>query len=252
MNAPAFQFYAGDWLSSQRVALMTLEQEGAYIRLMAFCWKHGSIPAGPETLARLIGKGASTTLASEVAKMFQPSGETLIHPRLEQAREEQAAWRAKSSEGGKKSAETRRARKAGKGASTTLQPPIEGSLQNGSNHSATLHSSSSPSITPNPQGGFSLSPEVPTGEADNSPLMIRIGKFFNRRPNTRWNSDELKALKRLMPIATEDLDLLERWFSQIPEQGEEIYRRKALPALLNNWNAELDMANGYFADKKFR
>jgi hypothetical protein len=82
--------------------------------------------------------------------------------------------------------------------------------------------------------------------------MIRIGKFFNRRPNTRWNSDELKALKRLMPIATEDLDLLERWFSQIPEQGEEIYRRKALPALLNNWNAELDMANGYFADKKFR
>lgn len=251
MNAPAFQFYAGDWLSSQRVALMTLEEEGAYIRLMAFCWKHGSLPADPETLARLIGKGASTTLASEVAKMFQPSGETLIHPRLEQAREEQAAWRAKSSEGGKKSAETRRALKAAKGGATTLQPPIEGSLRNGTNHSATLHSSPSSSIPPNPQGGFSLSPEVPTGEADNSPLMIRIGRFFNRRPKTRWSPSERKALKKLIPIDAEDLELLERYYlEEIPQEDD--YRRRDLETLLNNWTKELDRATSHFATPAIR
>lgn len=251
MNAPAFQFYAGDWLSSQRVALMTLEQEGAYIRLMAFCWKHGSIPADPETLARLIGKGASTTLASEVAKMFQLSGETLIHPRLEQAREEQTAWRAKSSEGGKKSAETRRARKAAKGGATTLQPPIEGSLQNGTNHNATLHSSPSSSKPPNPQGGFSLSPEVPTGEADNTPLMIRIGRFFNRRPTTRWSPSERKALKKLIPIDAEDLELLERYYLEEIDPDDD-YRRRDLETLLNNWTKEIDRATSHFATPAIR
>ena len=105
MKAPAFQFYAGDWLSSQRVALMSLEEEGGYIRLLAFCWQHGSIPDDPEKIARLIGKGASTTLATTLATMFEPGGNGLVNRRLEEVRLEQEAWRAKSSEGGKKSAE---------------------------------------------------------------------------------------------------------------------------------------------------
>ena len=104
MKAPEFQFYAGDWLSSQRVALMSLEEEGGYIRLLAFCWQHGSIPDDPERIARLLGKGASTTLAT----MFEPGGNGLVNRRLEEVRLEQLAWRAKSSEGGKKSAEKRR------------------------------------------------------------------------------------------------------------------------------------------------
>ena len=58
-KAPAFMFYAGDYLSSSRVTLMSLEEEGAYIRLLAHCWLHGSIPSDPDLIARLIGKGAS-------------------------------------------------------------------------------------------------------------------------------------------------------------------------------------------------
>ena len=82
MKAPEFQFYPADWLSSQRVALRCLEEEGAYIRLLSFCWQHGSIPNDPEKMAWLIGKGASTTLATTLARVLaqwlQPNGNSSV------------------------------------------------------------------------------------------------------------------------------------------------------------------------------
>ncbi len=103
--------------------MMTLEEEGAYIRLLGHCWLHGSIPSDPEQCARLIGKGGSTTLSTKVLAMFnQPAGEGKVtHDRLEREREKQAVWREKSAQGGKKSAEMR---KTANGGSTTLQPPL--------------------------------------------------------------------------------------------------------------------------------
>lgn len=133
MKSPAFQFYPADYTSSQRVRLLTLEEEGAYINLLCSCWLHGSIPADPEMAARLIGKGCSATLATTVLTMFTPSSEAgrMVHERLERERLKQADWREKSASGGRKSAELR------KGASTTVQPP----LPNGINQKATLQSS---------------------------------------------------------------------------------------------------------------
>jgi uncharacterized protein YdaU (DUF1376 family) len=131
---PAFQFYPGDWLGSQRVSLLTLEEEGAYLRLLASCWQHGSIPSDPDKIARLIGKGASTTLATTLATMFQqhPADPTLlVHDRLEKERAKQDAWSEKCREGGKKSAEMR---KIGKGSSSL----VEGLLEGSSNKKATL------------------------------------------------------------------------------------------------------------------
>ncbi len=109
MKSPAFQFYATDWLGSQRVQMLTLEEEGAYIRLLCSCWQHGSIPSDPDLAARIIGKGGSTTLARVVQAMFQPGHEEgrLIHDRLEAEREKQAAWREKSAAGGRKSGKMR-------------------------------------------------------------------------------------------------------------------------------------------------
>lgn len=106
-KAPAFQFYPADWLSSQRVSLMTLEEEGAYIRLLCYCWKNGELPNDPEQLARLIGKGASTTLASNVATMFQADGCRLLHDKLNALRTEREQWLEKSRKGGLASAAKR-------------------------------------------------------------------------------------------------------------------------------------------------
>ena len=134
---PAFQFYPGDWLGSQRVSLLTLEEEGAYLRLLASCWQHGSIPSAPDMIARLIGKGSSTTLATTLATMFQPhpfNPALLVHDRLEKEREKQDAWSEKCREGGRKSAEMR---KIGKGSSSL----VEGLLEGSTNKKATLQSS---------------------------------------------------------------------------------------------------------------
>jgi uncharacterized protein YdaU (DUF1376 family) len=143
MRKPAFQFYPADYLSSARVCMMTLEEEGAYMRLLCYCWIQGHLPADPEKLSRLIGKGGSTTLATVVAAMFKKdpgNAERLIHDRLEEERVKQAEWAKKSSLGGKASAA---ARNQPKGGSTTLQPNEQGWLPNGANQKPTLQSSSS-------------------------------------------------------------------------------------------------------------
>jgi uncharacterized protein YdaU (DUF1376 family) len=93
---------------------MSLEEEGCYIRLMAFCWREGSIPADLDKLSRLC-KGASTTVLRVVVDCFMPTPNDptrLLHKRHEAEREKQREWREKSSEGGKKSAEKRAEKRA--------------------------------------------------------------------------------------------------------------------------------------------
>jgi hypothetical protein len=86
---------------------------------------------------------------------------------------------------------------------------------------------------------------------DNTPLMIRLGRFFNRRPTTRWSPSERKALKKLIPIDTEDLELLERYYLEVIPQVED-YRRRDLETLLNNWTKEIDRATSHFAAPAIR
>lgn len=106
-KSPAFQFYPQDYLSSARVAEMTLEEEGAYIRLLCYCWTTGSIPADPERCARLVGKGCSTDVAISVQRSFNVCStdvQRMTHDRIEKEREKQVLRRAQTSEAGKKSA----------------------------------------------------------------------------------------------------------------------------------------------------
>jgi uncharacterized protein YdaU (DUF1376 family) len=265
MKAPAFQFYAADWLSSQRVALMTLEEEGAYIRLLAFCWQHGSIPAEPEKIARLIGKGASTTLATTLATMFELGGNGLVHERLEAERLKQELWKTKSSEGGKKSAESRKQKREAKTSAAKEQPPIEGCLPDGDNQKATLQSSSSssssniPLLFPQEGDDITKGNFLPRGWKDltkeqrkrirvnaNSPAMETIGKFFGRKPGTLWTVAEGAALFELKPTPDE-VEILGRYYAI---ELEEDYRRRDLATLLNNWQTEIDRARTHYASTK--
>lgn len=149
MTNPAFQFYPKDYLSSARVAMMSLEEEGAYNRAMFYCWLHGSIPADPEQLARLIGKGASTTLATTVQKMFEIDANDdtkMIHPRLENEREKQKEWKEKSIAGGKKSAKVRKLKKletmkgGSKMVATNRQPKANSSSSSPSSNNTAITS----------------------------------------------------------------------------------------------------------------
>ncbi len=57
MRLPSFDFYPHDWLGDINVQSMTLEQQGAYIRLLAFQWQAPdcALPESPKELARNLG-----------------------------------------------------------------------------------------------------------------------------------------------------------------------------------------------------
>lgn len=153
--------------------MMTLEEEGAYIRLLAFCWEHGTIPSDPEACARLIGKGASTTLATKVQAMFNRSvdGSTMRHLRLDEERRKQALWSEKSAAGGRKSAEIRAKLKGG---STTVSMVVEKCLEPNGNSS-----SSSSIVPPTPlTGGGNNKVEDPRIEE----LQEAVAKSAGRKP----------------------------------------------------------------------
>jgi len=145
-KVPAFQFYVADYLADEHVQLMSLEEEGAYIRALAYCWREGSIPADPEALSRLL-KGGSTTVVRVVQARFEQHPEftdRMVHPRLEEERQKQRKWRDKSAEGGKQSAAKRQKRKAD---SRVVQPPLQPNLgsvvePNGNSSSSSSSSSS--------------------------------------------------------------------------------------------------------------
>lgn len=56
MNSPRFDFYPSDWLGDTNVQAMSLEVEGAYIRLLAHAWQSDdcSLPDNAEILARFL------------------------------------------------------------------------------------------------------------------------------------------------------------------------------------------------------
>lgn len=119
-RAPAFQFYADDFISG--VADMTDAEVGLYVRLLCAQWTRGSLPNDTEELLRF-SRGSTTLQVERVRRKFEvcPDGQ-LRNARLEAEREKQAAWREKSRAGGQKSGLVRSLMKGG---SSILQPPYE-------------------------------------------------------------------------------------------------------------------------------
>lgn len=143
-KSPAFQWYPKDVLASARVQEMSLAEEGAYRRLIDYCWLNGDVPADPQRCARLIGKGATEEIAKVVLEMFIPSPtnpDRMIHDRLEIERKKQEEHSKERSESGKRGAKTRWA-KGVTGDSSAMAKPI---AQKVAKHIAKNSSSSSSS-----------------------------------------------------------------------------------------------------------
>ena len=121
MKSSGFSFSPSEYLANQQIQMMSLEEEGVYIRLLSYCWQNGSVPKDPEQAARLVGKGASTTVVASVLRMFHATQnpQELTHFDLQQQKERLTQWKEKSAAGGRKSAATR------KGGTTTLDSVVE-------------------------------------------------------------------------------------------------------------------------------
>jgi len=214
--------------------MMTLEEEGAYCRLLWSCWQHGSIPSDPELAARLVGKGCSATVARVVLPMFEvPCGEgRLTHDRLEREREKQAEWRKKSSEGGKKSAEMR---SISKGGSRVVQAPY----QPKGNIPVSVLQSPIP-VRTNINGESSIE-EV-------GQLIEQLGfTIYNRNEGQHPTYDEehaaLEITKR--PDWQSEKDQILAFGRIIDPKDRRFDMPKTLLKLLTNWSSALDSARNY-------
>lgn len=142
-KSPAYQRYPKDYLGDENVVVMTLEEEGAYNRLMDFCWMQGSLPSDMRELAAMcknVPVKRMQKMWERIGRCFQPHPDhpgRLTHKRLDKEREKQAEWSRKSSEGGKKGSATRWGKDKGGHAL------VNESLQDGSNQSMTLQFASS-------------------------------------------------------------------------------------------------------------
>lgn len=69
-DTPWFKFFPQDWFGSARVSVMTLEQQGAYVRLLCHCWNSGdcSIPDDDCKLARLSGLESKWRASAETLR----------------------------------------------------------------------------------------------------------------------------------------------------------------------------------------
>lgn len=84
---------------------MTLEEAGAYIRLLSICWLEGALPDDPVKCARMVSATPQKMRAMwpAVRECFALSEDgRLVHPRLEREREKQRLFIAKQTKNGRR------------------------------------------------------------------------------------------------------------------------------------------------------
>ena len=204
MKAPAFQFYADDFIGG--TVCFTAEDVGAYMRLLCFQWGNGALPARKELVDRIAG----CVVSDDVIAKF-PQG---INPRMEKEREKQRIYREQQSNKGKASAEARRNH-----GSTTVQPSRQPEVN-----------SPSPSPSPSPisvSDSNSFQPEIhATGQAPNDAQR----KKTLRRENAKMLLDFLNETAGRSFRATDtNLDLIVSRLSEpdvTPEGCEAMIERQ--------------------------
>jgi len=106
-KSPAFQFYPKDYLTDPKVVMMSPDQRGGYMHLLAYMWLEPEckLPDDDDVLINLSGllKGG----LSVVKQCFKKDGNFLFSKRLSKEKEKQKEWKEKSSRGGKMSAKVR-------------------------------------------------------------------------------------------------------------------------------------------------
>lgn len=98
-----FRLNAHDWLTDEHVRSMSLACQGAYIALLCYQWREGSLPADPGTLARLLGCDLSEMqdILSVLSNRFQVYEGRLYQRRLAIERREVTKFHKAQSERGR-------------------------------------------------------------------------------------------------------------------------------------------------------
>jgi uncharacterized protein YdaU (DUF1376 family) len=207
-KAPAFQFYAAEYLADENVQLLTLEQEGIYVRLLAYCWREGSIPADPAKLSRLCKNAPAEALAGVIELFIPGSDGRLLHRRLEDERQKQEEYRkaqaANGSLGGRPS-KPKPDKSQQKGSGLSDESQQEGSGLSGESQtkakkrssSASSFSSSSASSSSSPIEDKGKEPKTPAGTAlaVRAPSEFDLERVYKAYPRHIGKSAAMNAIR---------------------------------------------------------
>jgi len=229
-KAPAFQFYADDFLAG--TSDMSAEEVGGYIRLLCHQWTKGGIPNDPDRAGRMATLLGSPSLGYVLAKFSLCDDGMLRNERLEQVRADQDAYKAKQATAGRNGALKRWSKWPDDGDPNSDPNGLAIATPMATPMARAWPEDSSPSPTPkeDTKKEKALSPDLET-------FRLRVGAMIRRRPTTQWSTKEIKALKEIFDFNTpeEDLVALEARY-----QSDDKYLRRELMTLLNNWNGEID------------
>lgn len=103
-EAPAFQFYASDFLGDPAVIAMTLEERGAYITLLCIAWMQEGISADTDTIRRMLHATPRRfeRMWPAIESCWKSNGNgRLVNPRMEKVRTEQRKYLESRSRAGK-------------------------------------------------------------------------------------------------------------------------------------------------------
>jgi hypothetical protein len=106
-KAPAFQFYPKDFLTDDKVLLMSNESVGVYIKLLCFDWLYDGLPADQSKWLPLVRQNA---IPAEVAECFKPypwRPNFVTNPRLHRERIRQESNRNSKRKAGELGAKSR-------------------------------------------------------------------------------------------------------------------------------------------------
>lgn len=270
MKLPAFQFYPADWRKDPGIQALSRHDRSVWFDIL--CIMHESEERGvlllagkpipDDALARMLNldnqtcnQTVSTLLTYGVASRRDSDG--AIYSRRMVRDEELIKIRR---EAGKKGGNPLLLNQNNKQTATThvKQKPTP---------SSSSSFSSSDNIPPNPQGGdadqhdddhsqkrvlpsdwkkLTKTEQKQTRVQRNSKLMIRIGSWFGRKPETLWMVDEAVSLMRLQPTE-EEIQTVESYYTAIIPKDDD-FRRKNIPTLLNNWAGEHDRAKVWMSE----
>lgn len=109
---PWFRFWVQDWLTDEKVSLMTMEQRGIYLELLLRQWVEGSVPSNPHRVCQLLGLpeqclSSAQTVLEQCFSSAQGLDDRLRNERLERERTEIDRERTMRSDKARKAASAR-------------------------------------------------------------------------------------------------------------------------------------------------
>ncbi len=185
---PWFPLFASDWLGSEKVGLMSLAAQGAYLRLLCHQWRNGDLPGEPARLRVLSGAAPDEWAAvwPELEEVLPESCEgRRANARLAAERDAQEGKRAKK-------VAAAAAANAKRWAAADPDPAVDGSQTEGNRIADGGQAESEP--TPNKSQSQSQSQKPPSGGAGGKEASPDAVLVLSEILGADWGSPETRAV----------------------------------------------------------